>query len=192
MQVISNPVLPSRPGPRTAKPQAPSGPNSIRASTSGIFPSPVVRVRACVQLQQLLASLDVALTDEQIVRVIAVVREVKRTKKIIAALAQEQIYLDGSTVRAFARVAEVVLDEKEPLPPGRERRPGAGRPKGSADIRTRKPREDRPSKQADCVRLRAEHPDWTLEEIGNALDITRSAVYQHLNPVTKKTASDGK
>lgn len=61
-----------------------------------------------------------------------------------------------------------------------------GRPRGARDRQPRRPRADQPSRRHEVEQLRAEHPDWSVIAIGEALGMTRQAIYYHL-----RTACDG-
>jgi hypothetical protein len=101
-----------------------------------------------------------------------------RTKAVLAAAEAEGLRVNGAAVKILAGAFGLQLDL------GSEPGSGVGRPKNSRDRRPRKPRGPdplRPSRGDDVRRLRAEHPDWTLEQIGNAVGgMSKTGVAKHL------------
>lgn len=103
-----------------------------------------------------------------------------RTAAVVAAAEAKKLHINGAAIRMLAGFAGLALER------GAEPGKGAGgRKVGAKDLnprRRRGPDPDRPSRGDEVARLRAEHPEWTLEQIGEAVSggMTKQGVAKHL------------
>ena len=107
------------------------------------------------------------------------------TARVLAKLEAMMVSVNGAAIRILAGAFSIGLERV--VDPSKDK---GGRPEGARDRRPRKPRADRPSRRDEVCRARAEHPEWTMDQIGEALGMTKQAVSYHLKKV-KPAPSDG-